>query len=122
MLLLISTIAQIAGQLLLKRASQSLSLDFSRPLATSAALVTSFSVWSWFVFAVLSTVLWMRVLRDVNINIAFPVSQSLAYLMLIFAAQYYFDEHLNRTQVLGLIVILAGIALSAIPNSSPISR
>ena len=60
-------------------------------------------------FAV-ATVLWLYILKHFPFSIAYPLS-SLSYLFGIFAAMLVFHEHIDWTQWVGVLLIMAGCAL-----------
>ncbi len=113
-ILLISTALGIAGQLCLKYAINNYTIDFSNIPKAILALVTNIYVWGWFILAVAGTYTWMMVLKQMQVNLAFPIAQSLGYVILAVAAYYVFGEKLTSTQLIGIAVILVGIVITAL--------
>lgn len=112
--LLVSTALGIAAQLCLKYAINNYTIDFSNPPKAMLALMTNIYVWGWFVLAVVGTYTWMMVLKQMQVNLAFPIAQSLGYVFLAVAAYYIFGEKLTPTQLIGIGVILVGIVITAL--------
>ncbi|MFZ1080500.1 MAG: hypothetical protein WAO19_01085 [Candidatus Kryptoniota bacterium] len=113
-ILLVSTALGIAGQVCLKYAINNYTIDFSNLPKALFALLTNVYVWGWFILAVAGTYTWMIVLKQMQVNLAFPIAQSLGYILLAIAAFYIFGEKLTATQLAGLGVILVGIVLTAL--------
>ncbi len=56
----------------------------------------------------ISMLFWMYVLSKVNVSLAYPF-QSLAYLVIAFAAYYTLNEPLSIQKILGIIIICVGV-------------
>ncbi len=113
-MLLISTALGIAGQLCLKYAINNYTIDFSNFPKAMLTLITNIYIWGWFILAVAGTYTWMMVLKQMQVNLAFPIAQSLGYILLAVAAYYIFKEKLTPTQLVGIGVILVGIVITAV--------
>jgi multidrug transporter EmrE-like cation transporter len=59
---------------------------------------------------VVSVGLWIIVLSKTPVSVAYPML-SIGYIVSAVAAYYFFDETLSVTQVLGIGVIIGGVAL-----------
>ncbi len=112
--LLLSTILGIGGQLCLKYAINNYDIDFANVPQAILALVRNVYIWGWFVLALAGTYTWMMVLKQMQVNIAFPVSQSLGYVLLAIGAFFIFGEKLTPLQLGGIGVILAGIVMTMV--------
>lgn len=56
----------------------------------------------------ISMLFWMYVLSKVNVSLAYPF-QSLAYLVIAFAAYYTLNEPLSIQKILSIIIICVGV-------------
>jgi multidrug transporter EmrE-like cation transporter len=56
----------------------------------------------------LSAVVWMLVLKRVELSYAYPMV-SLGYVLVFIASYYLFGESLNFNRIIGLVLIMAGI-------------
>jgi len=63
-------------------------------------------------------VVWMTILKDVDLGRAFPMTATI-YLATLAAAVFLFHEHLNPTRIVGVLVIIAGVLLLASDEDSP---
>lgn len=113
-LLLLSTVLGIGGQVCLKYAINNFDIDFSNIPQAFLAMLKNIYIWGWFLLAVAGTYTWMMVLKQMQVNVAFPVSQSFGYVLLVVAAFFLFGEKLKLLQFIGLVVILGGIVLTVI--------
>jgi drug/metabolite transporter (DMT)-like permease len=55
---------------------------------------------------------WITILKDVDLGRAFPMTATI-YLATLAAAVFMFHERLNPTRVAGVVVIIAGVLLLA---------
>ncbi len=59
-----------------------------------------------------SSLLWLDVLSKLDISLAFPLV-SLTYVITLFVGGLFFNEVITLTRVLGVLVIIGGVALVA---------
>ncbi len=57
--------------------------------------------------------IWLIVLASLNLSVAIPVS-SIHYLIIFAAAHFILKEHIDKTRLLGTLLILMGIILVVI--------
>ncbi len=62
-------------------------------------------------------VVWITILKDVDLGRAFPMTASI-YLTTLAAAVFLFHENLNPTRILGVLVIIGGVVLLASDEDS----
>jgi undecaprenyl phosphate-alpha-L-ara4N flippase subunit ArnE len=98
---LLGTGAQLALKYALDR---SVSGEAPRPLIRSPW------VWSWFACYLLSTVLWLVVLRSVPLSQAFPIL-GLQFALVPIASRLLLDERMQIPQWLGVATIVIGVTL-----------
>jgi undecaprenyl phosphate-alpha-L-ara4N flippase subunit ArnE len=109
LLLAVAIAFNAAGQLLLKRATMG---------QAAGALVGAGAVFlsGWFLAGVAalgsSMLLWVQVLRKVPLTIAHPLSGA-AFLIVPLASHLFWREPLSTMRLVGIFVIVLGIALVA---------
>lgn len=84
-------------------------------LRQAGASITSASVFLPFATAgvvyALASLLWVNALSDTPLAIAYPAT-ALSFVLVPIASYYFFQEQLNLVNVMGLGVIIIGVALS----------
>ena len=71
-----------------------------------------------FVLYFLASVIWFRVIATERLSVAYPLLVSCTFTLVTAGAVIAFGESLTRRQVLGLVAILAGIALISIEKGT----
>ncbi len=66
----------------------------------------------------LGFLVWMTLLKDLDLGRAFPMT-ALVYVATFFAAVLLFHERPNATRIVGVLVIMAGVVLMAFDENSP---
>lgn len=112
LLVLVTTLCTIGGQLILKRAMVTL-----RPLQAQGNLDFLFGaalsplVWMALALQVLGYVAWMFVISREKLSVAFALSGSTFYLLMAAASWLFYGERLVPLQWLGLALISLGVVL-----------
>ena len=107
-LLILGAVAcSAAGQLLLKSGAQQLSglerSGFLLAAARDAHVLAGLAAWG------ASTVCWLYVLRVAPLSRAYGLS-SLTYVLIPLASMHLFGEQLRRVHVVGMALIILGVA------------
>ena len=106
-LLAVAIAFNAAGQLLLKRATIG---------HEAGAMAREVLFSGWFLVGGaslgLSMLLWLQVLRKVPLTIAHPLSGA-AFVIVPIASHLFWREPLSTTRIVGILVIVMGIALVA---------
>ncbi len=55
-----------------------------------------------------SAVLWLEVLSELDFSVAFPLV-SVSYVLALFIGRYLFDESINFSRILGVLLICSGV-------------
>lgn len=112
LLVLVTTLCTIAGQLVLKRAMIGLKpLLAQGPLDLLWGAAFSPLVYAALSLQVLGYVAWMFVLTKEKLSVAFAMSGSSFYLLMAVASWYFYDERLGPMQWAGLALISVGVVL-----------
>jgi multidrug transporter EmrE-like cation transporter len=111
---LLSVFTTIAGQLLLKKAtaSQRLSFDTSNLLPSLMALATNPFLLAWILFAGISAALWIYVLSRFELSLAFPISTTLSYILILVLSWWLFGEQMSVMRWIGIGLMCAGIFMT----------
>jgi multidrug transporter EmrE-like cation transporter len=72
-----------------------------------------------FVLYFMASLLWFRVVATEPLSIAYPLLVSCTFSLVTAGAVVVFSEPLSARQILGLLVILAGIALISVQRGTP---
>ena len=112
LLVLVTTVCTICGQLVLKKAAMDLKallnkgvLGFMLGAATTPAVYVALSL------QVIGYAAWFVVLTRENLSVAFALSGSTFYLLMALSSWWVFNEKLGLQQWLGLALISIGVAL-----------
>lgn len=101
--------AETATQIVFKVAGADLDLDSGlSPMLVHA--IASPWVWAGFALYFVDFLLWMLILKESDLGRAFPLS-SLVYVTSLIAAVTLFHEQTNLIRIVGLLTIMAGVAV-----------
>jgi multidrug transporter EmrE-like cation transporter len=111
---LLSVFTTIAGQLLLKKAtsSQRLSFDPSNFFSSLLTLATNPFLLAWVLFAGISAALWIYVLSRFELSLAFPVSTTLSYILILVLSWWLFGEQMSVMRWIGIGLMCVGIFMT----------
>lgn len=121
LLVLITTLCTIAGQLVLKRAITGLKpLLEQGPIDFLWGAMLSPLVYVALMLQVLGYVTWMFVITREKLSIAFALSGSTFYLLMAAASWFFYGERLAPMQWGGLVLISIGVVMvSALQQGAP---
>lgn len=111
--ILISVLASVIGQLLLKVGMNklgSITLSTNQFLLTSWKMVTNPYVFVGLVIYFAGTIFWLAALSRVDLSYAYPFA-SLSYVVMLVASWMMFDEKITLGRLLGTVVIGIGVFL-----------
>lgn len=111
LILLFSTAMGVVSQLALKQWINNVDLQrFMRePLLGIYAVVSNGYFWAYGVAAVSGVVSWFWVLRRFDLGVAYPVAESLAFVLIILASSWLFSEPVPPLRWVGIALISAGL-------------
>ncbi|MCK4810123.1 MAG: hypothetical protein KAS99_04215 [Candidatus Omnitrophica bacterium] len=101
-IMVLTIILTSAGQLCLKKASGSFSLQ---------NLTTNYFIWIGLSCYVISTVMYLVVLKHVKLLVAFPVVIGGSNLLVVLLAYFFIGEFLKLHQIGGVLLVVSGICL-----------
>lgn len=111
---IISILTAASAQLCLKEGVSRLGgLNFS--LFNIFSLIPNILRNNWlllglFLFGI-SLVLWLFILSKIRLNIAYPIAISVEVSLASLGSWFFFHEYLSIFQVLGIIIVMAGVFL-----------
>jgi multidrug transporter EmrE-like cation transporter len=111
--ILISVLASIVGQLLLKVGMNklgSITLSASQFLSVSWKMATNPYVFIGLAIYLAGTVFWLAALSRVDLSYAYPFA-SLSYVVMLVASWMMFDEKITLGRLIGTVVIGIGVFL-----------
>lgn len=118
LLILLTTLCTIAGQLVLKRAVIGLRPLLSQgPLEFILGAAMSPLVYAALALQAAGYVVWLFVISKEKLSVAFAISGSTFYIIMAATSWLLYDEKIGPVQWLGLIMISAGVALVMTGNS-----
>ena len=112
-ILIFSTLTGVVAQLALKHgvSARSLFPSSGKLLDAIPALLSTWQLWVYGIFAVASLVSWLLVVNQFDLSMAFPVVQSLSYLLIVISSVFLFRETVTLTNMAGLGLLCVGVFL-----------
>lgn len=103
------------GQLIVKSRALSLSplLADGGKLRYLVAMLTDIAVLSALAAALVAGLCWMLVVEKTNLSFAYPFI-ALSFVLVPLLAMFFFREPISALQVLGLALIVCGVAINAV--------
>lgn len=113
LVLIFSTAMGVFAQLALKQWINNLDLQrfILEPLVGIYLVVSNGYFWAYGLAAVTGVISWFWVLRRFDLGVAYPVAESLAFVLLIIASSWIFSEPIPPIRWLGIALISAGLFL-----------
>lgn len=101
--------AETTTQIVFKVAGASLNLEWGLGPMLLHALESPW-VWAGFALYFVDFLLWILILKDADLGRVFPLS-ALVYVASVTAAVTLFHETLNPARILGVLIIMIGVAI-----------
>ena len=112
LIILLNTLLLVSGQFLWKIGMSNGSTSFDSLGAIVRVLISPYILSGLFLYG-LATVLWLFILTKVPLSVAYPL-QSVAYIIAVFGAFFFFQEEITLWKILGVILIMAGVSFIGI--------
>jgi len=114
LILLLSIIAGVMAQLILKRGTFELSnFSVSNLIPFIKSILTNYYLILWVLFGGISAFLWLLAISKINLSVAFPISQAGSIILIVILSYLFFSEAITLYQCLGMLLIIIGIFLVA---------
>lgn len=108
LLLAVSMLLSVTGQLLLKKGVISSSLSFEL-IPILRTIFSPFIILGLSSYA-LSAIFWLFVLQRFQLSVAYP-ALSLTYILIVLLGFFFFKEPVTTAKILGVILVVSGVFL-----------
>lgn len=108
LLILLNTLILVSGQFLWKIGMTNRSVSFDSIGAITRVMISPYILSGLFLYG-MATILWLFILTKVPLSVAYPI-QSIAYILAVFGAYFFFQEEITLWKVIGVILIMAGVS------------
>lgn len=108
-LLIVNVFLGVTGQFLIKSGVNA-NKDIATGLVGVFKLLLTPSVFAGFFLYGLSSLLWIAILRNVPLSIAYP-TLSIGYIAIVALSYFYLGEPINFYNILGTFLIIGGVSL-----------
>lgn len=112
LLILLNTLILVSGQFLWKIGMTNRSVSFDSFGAIIRVMLSPYIISGLFLYG-MATVLWLFILTKVPLSVAYPI-QSIAYIVAVFGAYFFFQEEITLWKILGVTLIIAGVSFIGI--------
>ena len=114
LIFLLSIVAGLAGQLLLKKgtAAGPTSFDASKPAWSAIQVLLNPYILSWIFFAGISAATWIIVVSKYELSFAYPVAMTMSYVLLLVLCRWFFGEMISTVRWIGILLMAAGLFLA----------
>jgi drug/metabolite transporter (DMT)-like permease len=112
LLILLNTLILVSGQFLWKIGMTNRAVSFDSLGAIIRVMLSPYIISGLFLYG-MATVLWLFILTKVPLSVAYPI-QSIAYIIAVFGAYFFFQEEITIWKVIGVILIMAGVSFIGI--------
>jgi len=108
--IIITILLQVATNILFKSAAMSLkSFNLVNILTNELYILSIF-------FYFLRSIVWQLVLKDFDLNFAFLLRSS-SFAILLFVSHYYFKEEISIFNIIGVFMIMIGVAITGLSHN-----
>ncbi len=113
LILTFSTFVGVASQLCLKQAMQEMNLErfTHNRWAGVQWLAANGYFWAYAMSAVFSFLTWLWVVKRFHLSFIYPVSQSAAFILILFFSSIFFYEPMSLLKWIGILFISLGLFL-----------
>ncbi len=107
-LLIINVFLSVSGQYFLKSGVSKIDIPFT--VLNIPKILFSPMVFLGFFLYGISSIIWIFILKQLPLSIAYP-TLSLGYVIILFVSWKFFGESIGLFNILGVILIVAGVSL-----------
>lgn len=117
LILLAAELFGVAGQVLYKKGVVKIGTPNFRDIRScvnfACKLLFVPEITAGFVSIVMGLIVWLMVLAQADLTIAYPIG-SVQYILTLAAAHFFLDEKINRLKLIGTLLVMVGIALVSV--------
>ena len=114
LIVLITELFGATGQILFKRASNSLHAPHLKDLQSYAGFLGEIlakpQIWIGLFLMTIGLVAWLAAISQADLSLVYPLG-SIYYILVLFMARIFLGEKLDRIRLLGTLLIMVGIAV-----------
>ena len=113
-ILMLSVVTSLAGQVLLKQGTlqESFSFDVARPVESALNIFLNPYLIGWVAFSGVAAVLWVVVVSRLPLGFAYPFSLTISYVFLLLISNWLFGEQMSFTRWAGVVLMSVGLFLA----------
>ena len=114
MILMLSILAGVIGQLFLKKGTLTREMGLFRPgnlWNIIHTCVTNGYILLWFLFGGISAFLWIIVISKFQLSFVFPAATSLGFVLIAVFSSCLFGEQISLIRWIGIAVLCLGVFL-----------
>ncbi len=113
LVLVFSTVMGVIGQLVLKRWIDNLDVErvIREPWSGVYLILGNVYFWAYGGAAVIGVLSWFWVVRRFDLGLAYPIAQSLGFILILIASAWIFSEPISPWRWAGIALISAGLFL-----------
>ncbi len=113
-LIIISTLANTVANVFVKHAASKLEgVNLSHPIAVISSLITNVDMYIGILLFGVGFVCYVVLLSRLRLNVGYPLEASLTYIAVLVVSHFYFRELLSSWQMMGMLLIVAGVWLTS---------
>lgn len=117
LLVLLSEVFTAIGQVFFKKTTNALGSYNLRDVNTRFRFLndvfTKPSIWVGLISIAVSLILWLAALAEGDLSLVYPIS-SLQFILILFSANIFLNEKVDKMKFLGTLLVVFGIVLIAI--------
>jgi multidrug transporter EmrE-like cation transporter len=112
---LLCVVSNVVSQFLVKYGTRqhSFVMDIARPAESIVSIFTNPYLLGGILAAFVSMSAWMFIVSRINLSVAFPIANALAFFCIAFFAQFLFGETMTGIRWIGIGFIAIGIYLAS---------
>ena len=112
LILLLSIIAGVIAQLVLKKGTFEISnFSISNLIPFIKSMITNYYLIFWILFGGISAFLWLLAVSNLDLSFVYPVSQAGSIILIVILSLVFFSETVSVYQWTGIFLIIIGIFL-----------
>lgn len=112
--LVIYVLASSFGMVLIKKGGADTNMIFSKE---NFHIQISWNLLFGVIFYLFSFILWMFLLQMFNLTYISPVAYGMVYISIMVLSKIFLSEIISKWQIIGVIMIIAGIFIASIKTS-----
>jgi len=117
LLVILSEVITVIGQILFKKSTNSLGVYSLRDKGARIRFLSEISrqpsLWLGLLAIILGLMVWLVAIANGDLSLVFPIG-SLQYILILFLAHIFLGEKIDRTKLIGTLLVMVGIVFISI--------